>query len=93
MDYVKSTDQLMEEIIVSPNEIRRYYVFENVDLFMITGFVAYDGKYFETFFKYDEETLSNEERYEVLQQKELIDELHDGATQSIGYDLKMKEEK
>ena len=53
---------------------------------MITGFVADDGKSFETVlkldkFKYDE--LSNEERYELLQQKELIDELLDEGTQSV----------
>ena len=63
---------------------------------MITGFVADDGRPFETVlkldkFKYDE--LSNEERYEVLQQKELIDELFDGGTQSVEDDMKIKEEK
>ena len=65
---------------------------------MITGFVPDDRQSFETVLKvhevkYDEEGLSNEERYEVLKKKELIDELLYGGTQSIGVDLKMKEEK
>ena len=65
---------------------------------MIAGFVANDRKSFETILKfdevkYDEESLSNKERSKVLQQKELIDELLDGGTQSIGSYLKMKEEK
>ena len=65
---------------------------------MTAGFVANDGKSFETVLKidevkYDEDSLSNEERYEVLQQKELFDEFLDGGTQSIEDDLKMKEEK
>ena len=65
---------------------------------MISGFVADDRHSFETVLKidevkYDEDNISNEERYEVLQQKELIDELLDGVTQSFEDDLKMKEEK
>ena len=89
MDSVKSTYQLMEEMTMRPNETKRSYVFETDDLFVITGFVADDRKSFETVFKfdevkYDEESLSNEERYEVLQQKELIDDLIDGGTRSIG---------
>ena len=64
---------------------------------MIAGFVADDGQCFETVLKfdeviYDEESLSNEERFEVLQQKELISELLDGGTQLVEY-LKNKEEK
>ena len=47
---------------------------------MITGFVADDRQSFETVLKFDEESLSNEERSEVLQQKELIDEVLDGGT-------------
>ena len=60
---------------------------------MIAGFVADDRQSFETVLKYDEDSLSNEERSEVLQQKELIDELLDGGTQSIEDDLEMKAEK
>ena len=65
---------------------------------MIASFVADDGQSFESVLKfeeviYDEESLSNEERSKVLQQKELIDELLDGGTQSIEDDLKMKVEK
>ena len=46
---------------------------------MITDFVADDRKSFETVLKfdevkYDDKVLSNEERSEVLQQKELINE-------------------
>ena len=49
---------------------------------MIVSFAANDRKSFETVLKfdevkYDEDSLSNEERYEVLQQKELINELPD----------------
>ena len=44
---------------------------------MIIGFVAYDRQYFETVLKFDEESLSNEEKSKVLQQKEFIDELID----------------
>ena len=81
-----------------PNETKRSYIFETDDLFVIIGFVADDGQYFETFFifdevKYDEGSLSNEERYAVLQQKEIIDELLDGGTQSIEDDMRMKAEK
>ena len=81
-----------------PNEIKRSYFFQTDDLFVITYFVVDDRKSFETVFKfeevkYDEEIPSNEERSKVLQQKELIYELHDGGTQTIGDDLKMKEEK
>ena len=44
------------------------------ELFVIAGFVADDGKSFETVLKfdegmYDEESISNEKRFEVLQQK------------------------
>ena len=60
---------------------------------MIAGFVAEDGQSFETVLNFDEESLSNEERYEVMQQKELIDELLDGGTHSIEDDLEMKAEK
>ena len=68
------------------NETKRSYVFETDDLFMIASFVANDGQSFETILKfdevkYDEDSLSNEERSEVLQQKELISELLDGGTQ------------
>ena len=37
MNSVKSTDQLMEEMNVRPNETKRSYVFETDDLFVITG--------------------------------------------------------
>ena len=65
---------------------------------MVTGFVVDDRQSFETVFKfdevkYDEESLSNEERSEIMQQKELIDEFLDGGTQSIEDDLEMKLEK
>ena len=97
MNFVKSTDQLMEEMTMRSNETKRSYVFETDDLFVIAGFVANNGQSFETVLKfdevkYDEDSLSNEERSEVLQQKELIDELLDGGTQSIEYDQRMKEE-
>ena len=59
---------------------------------MTTVFVADDRKSFEIVL-YDEENISNEERSKVLQQNELIDEFLDGGTQSIGDDMKMKEEK
>ena len=93
MDSVKSIDQLIEEMTVRSNETKRSYIFETDDFFVIIGFVADDGQYFETVFKYDEESLSNEERPEVLKQKELIDQFLDGRTKSIVDDLKMKEEK
>ena len=85
INYVKSTDKIMEEMIVKPNETKRSYVFETDDLFVIAGFVANDGKSFETIlkidgFKYDEDSLSNEERCEVLQKKKLIDEFLDVGT-------------
>ena len=85
MNFVKNTDQLIEEMTARPNETKRSYVFETDDLFVIVGFVADDGQFFETILKfdeviYDEESLANEERYEVLQQKELINELLDGGT-------------
>ena len=94
MDSVKSTYQLMEEMDVRPNETKRSYVFQIDDLFVI----ADDRQSFETVLKfnevkYDEDSLSNEERSEVLQQKEIIDEFLDGGTQSIEDDLKMKEGK
>ena len=81
-----------------PNETKRSYVFQTDDLVVITGFVADDRRSFEIVLKfdevkYDEECLSNEERSEVLQQKELIDELIDGGTQSVEDDMKIKEEK
>ena len=98
MNSIKSTDQLMEEMTMRPNETKRSYVFQTGDLLVIVGFVADDRQSYETVLKfdevkYDEESLSNEERYEVLQQKELIDQLLDGGKQSIGDDMKMKEEK
>ena len=88
----------MEETNVRPNEIKRSYVFETYDLFVIIGFLADDRKSFETVLnfdevKYDEEGLSNEEMSKVLQKKELIDDFINGGTQSIGVDMKMKEEK
>ena len=72
MNFLKSTNILMEEMTVRPNETKRSYVFEIDDLFVITGFVADEGKSFETVLKfdeviYDEESVSNEERSEVLQ--------------------------
>ena len=79
MDFVESTDKIMEEMIVRPNETKRYDVFYTNDLFVIAGFVANDGKSFETVLKFDEESIPNEERSKVLQQKELIDELRDGG--------------
>ena len=62
--------------------------FQTDDLFVIIGFVADDKQSFETIFKFDEvkyneESLSNEERSEILQQKELINELLDRGTQLI----------
>ena len=86
----------MEEITVRSNETKGSYVFQTDDLFVIAGFLANDGKSFETVLKfddvkYDEDSLSNEERSEVLQQKELIDELLDGGTQSVEDDMKIKE--
>ena len=91
INSVKSKDKLMEEMTVRPNETKRSYVFETDDLFVITGFVADDRQSFETVLKFDEETLSNEERSEVLQKKKLIDEFLDGGTHSIEDDLRMKE--
>ena len=98
MDSVESTDQIMEEINVRQNETKRSYVFSTNDLFVITGFVADDRQSFETILKlhevkYDEESFSNEEISEVLQQKELSGELLNEGTQSIEDDMKMKEEK
>ena len=49
-----------------PNETKRSYVFEIDDLFVIASFVVNDRRYFETVLKYDEDSLSNEERSEVL---------------------------
>ena len=80
MNSIKSIDKLMEEMTVRLYETKRYYVFETNDLFVFAGFVANDGQDFETVLKFDEESLSNEERSEVLQQKELIDEFLDGGT-------------
>ena len=93
MDSVKSTTQLMDEMIVRSNETKRSYVFETDDLFVITGFVADYRQSFETVMKFHEESLSNEERSEILQQKELIDEFINGGTQPIEDDLEMKAEK
>ena len=81
MDSVKSTNQLMEEMTVRSNETKMSYVFETDNSFFIAGFVANDGKDFEIVLKFDKESISNEERSEILQQKELIDELIDGGTQ------------
>ena len=36
------------------NKTKRYYVFENDDLFVIAGFVADDNNSFETVLKFDE---------------------------------------
>ena len=98
MNFVKSTNLLMEEMIVRPNETKMSYVFETNDFFVIIGFVADGGKSFETVLKfdevmYDEESLSNEERSDVLQENELIDELLDVGTQLVEDDMKIKEEK
>ena len=71
----------MEEMTVRSNETKGSYVFEIDDLFVFAGFVANDGHAFETVLKFDKESISNEERSEILQQKELIDELIDGGTQ------------
>ena len=68
-------------------------MFLRLMIFFIAGFVANDGKSFETVLKFDEESLSNEERYEILQQKELIDELLDGGTQSNADDMDMMKER
>ena len=70
MNYVNSTNLLMEEMTMRPNETKRSYVFQTDDLFVIIGFVANDGKSFETILKfdevkYDEDSLSNEERSKV----------------------------
>ena len=88
---VKNTYLLTEEMTVRLNDTKGSYVFQTDDLFVIAGFVANDGHAFETVLKFDKESLSNEERSEILQQKELIDEFIDGGTQSIEYDLEMKE--
>ena len=93
INSVKSTDKLMEDMTMRPNETKSPYVFETDNLFVIAGFVANDGQGFEAILKFDKESLSNEERSEILHQKELIDELLDGGTQSIEYDLEMKVEK
>ena len=73
---------------VMPYETKRSYVFEIDDLFVIAGFVVDDRQSFETILKfdevkYDEYSLSNEERSEVVQQKELISEFLDGGTRSV----------
>ena len=93
INFVKSKDKLMEEMTVRPNETKRSYVFETDDLFVFAGFVANDGQAFETVLKFDKESLSNEERSEILQKKELIDEFLDGGTHSIEDDLKMEAKK
>ena len=54
MDSVKSTDKLMEEMTMRPNETKRSYVFQTNELFMIAGLVENDGKSFETILKIDE---------------------------------------
>ena len=54
VDSIKSTNQIMEEMTVRLNDTKRYYVFQTDDLFVITGFVVDDGKYFETILKFDE---------------------------------------
>ena len=92
MDSVKSTNQIMKEMTMRSNETKRSYVFETDDLFVIIGFVADDRQYFEIVLRFDEESLSNEERPEVLQQKELIGEFLNGGTQSIEDDLNVKVE-
>ena len=66
MNFVKNTYLLMEEMTVRSNETKRYYVFETDDLFVITGFVVDDRQYSETVLKFDEESISNEGRSEVL---------------------------
>ena len=98
MNSVKNTYLFMEEMTVKSNETKRSYVFEIDDLFVIAVFVANNGQSFETILKidevkYDEDSLSNAERYEVFQQKELIDEFLDGGTSPVEDDLDMKEEK
>ena len=93
INFVKSTNKLMKEMTMRPNETKRSYVFEIDDLFVFAGFVANDGHAFETVLKFDKESLSNEERSKILQQKELIDELLDGGTHSIEDEMKMKAEK
>ena len=72
INSIKNIDKFMEDMTMRPNETKRSYVFEIDDLFVITGFVADEGKSFETVLKfdeviYDEESVSNEERSEVLQ--------------------------
>ena len=67
MDFFKSTDQLMEEMDVSPNETKGSYVFEIDDLFVIATLVVDSGQSVETVLKLDEvkndeENLSSEER-------------------------------
>ena len=54
INSVKSTNKIMEEMTVRPYETKRSYVFETDDLFVIAGFVANDGKAFETILKFDE---------------------------------------
>ena len=54
MNYVKSINQLMEDMTVRPNETKRSYVFQTDYLFVITSFVANDGQSFETVLKFDE---------------------------------------
>ena len=98
MNSIKSTNQLIEEMTVRPIETKRSSVFQTDDLFVITGFIADDRQSFKIVLKFDEvkyneEIISNEKRYELLQQNELIDEFIDGGTQSVVDDMNMKEEK
>ena len=65
---------------------------------LVASFVANDGQSFERVLKFDEvkyyeDSLLNEEMSEVLQKKELIDELLYGGTQLDEYDMKVKKEK
>ena len=54
MDFVKTTNILMEQITVRPNETKGSYGFQTNDLFVIACFVADDGKSFEIVLKLDE---------------------------------------
>ena len=72
INSINNIDKLMDEMTIRLNETKRSYVFETDDLFVIAGFVAYDRQSFETVLKFDEikynkDSLSNEERSEVLQ--------------------------
>ena len=67
INYVKSTDKIMEKMTVRPNETKMSYVFQTDDFFVIASFVVNDGHAFETVLKIDKENISNEERSEILQ--------------------------